>query len=156
MLATILLALGLLTKSKFSFIPKQTIQQYEKLISHAEKVADTEPESHSGVEVEMVSAMADDLDTPGVVATLWNALKSDGTSNAQKKSILLLADRLLGLKLFAQKKITIPESVLILAEKRKIARSEKNYAESDRLRKEIEGHGFTVKDEKNEQILKKS
>jgi cysteinyl-tRNA synthetase len=126
---------------------------YEKLVAHAQKLDEVEPEGHSGVESEVISAMADDLDTPGVIATLWNALKSDDVTDAQKKSILLLADRLLGLKLFAQKKIIIPEAVLILVEKRKLARAEKNYTESDRLRKEIETHGFTVKDNKEGQDI---
>ena len=45
--------------------------------------------------------------------------------------------------------IKIPEEVLELVEKRKKARQEKNWTESDRLRDEIQNLGYSVKDTKD-------
>jgi len=127
---------------------------YEKLVAHAQKLQSVEPENHTGIETQMLDSVADDLDTPQAIATLWNALKSTEVTDAQKKSILLLADRLFGLNLLGTHTVTIPEKVLELVEKRKLARLHKDYAASDVLRKEIETLGFTVKDSKdNQEIL---
>ena len=43
----------------------------------------------------------------------------------------------------------IPEEILKLVEQRKIAREEKNWEESDRLRDEINNLGYSIKDTKN-------
>ncbi|MBI3151264.1 MAG: cysteinyl-tRNA synthetase [Chloroflexi bacterium] len=51
---------------------------------------------------------------------------------------------------------TPPDEVLSLLEKRKQARAEKNFAESDRLRDEISGLGWAVKDTKEGQQLEKA
>ncbi len=40
----------------------------------------------------------------------------------------------------------MPQDVLALAEQRKVARQNKNWAESDRLRDEIAARGFAIKD----------
>ena len=60
------------------------------------------------------------------------------------------ADKILGLKLleYTPKETTISEEVTALIQTRDEARTNKNFAESDRLRKEIEDLGYEVEDSK--------
>ena len=48
-----------------------------------------------------------------------------------------------------QTKVDVPEEVQKLVEKRTLARKEKNWAESDKLRDEIKNLGYSVKDTAN-------
>lgn len=100
-------------------------------------------------------SISDDLNTAQVIAHLWEYLKSrDRDEN--KKATLDELDKILGLEFSAQKKEVIPEDVVTLAEARVIARANKDWAESDRLRGEIEVKGFIVKDaESGYEISKK-
>ena len=64
--------------------------------------------------------------------------------------MLLKFDTVLGIKIDKEEqKVEIPKDVLELVEKRKQARQEKNWQESDRLRDEIQTLGYNVKDTKN-------
>lgn len=87
----------------------------------------------------------DDLNTAQVIAQVWEYLKSTD-SNENKKATLDELDKVLGLQFAAQKKEIIPADVVALAEARLLARTNKDWAESDRLRGEIEAKGFSVKD----------
>ncbi len=87
----------------------------------------------------------DDLNTAQVIAHVWEYIKSSD-SNENKKATLDELDKILGLQFAAQKKEEIPEEITSLAEARLLARANKDWAESDRLRAEIEAKGFNVKD----------
>ena len=66
--------------------------------------------------------------------------------------LLLKFDTVLGLKIDEMPeyvKKEIPEKIINLAEERKKARENKDWAESDRLRDEITKLGYTIKDTKN-------
>lgn len=86
----------------------------------------------------------DDLDTPGALALVWNAIKN----NQIDYKTLLEFDRVLGLGLDKVKKesIKVPSAVQKLLDARAIARAKKNWKESDRLRQEIRRMGFSVQD----------
>ncbi len=90
----------------------------------------------------------DDLNTAQVIAQTWEYIKSED-SNENKKATLDELDKVLGLQLSIQKKEVIPEEIIILAEARLIARLKKDWAESDRLRAEIEAKGFNIKDKES-------
>ncbi|MDO8579382.1 MAG: cysteine--tRNA ligase, partial [bacterium] len=91
--------------------------------------------------------VADDLDTPKALAFVWDILKDDRLSPADKKSTIIKADELFGLKLGENTiKTVIPESVLKLANDREVARTEKNWKKSDELRDQIANLGFEIKD----------
>ena len=69
-----------------------------------------------------------------------------------KESIFLKFDTVLGLKIDEEQKqqeVKIPKEILDLVEKRKQARQEKNWEESDRLRDLIKEKGYEVKDTKD-------
>ncbi len=87
----------------------------------------------------------DDLNTAQVIAQVWEYVKS-GDSNENKKATLDELDKILGLQFATQKKEEIPEEIIALAEARLLARTNKDWVESDRLRADIEVKGFIIKD----------
>jgi len=88
-----------------------------------------------------------DLNIPKALVVMWEVLKS-AISDADKKATIDQFDRVLGLNLAAWKPevLVIPEEVLALAERRRESRANKNWAESDSLRKEIQALGYEVED----------
>lgn len=96
----------------------------------------------------------DDLDTPKVIALIWDITKDSNLSDPDKKATIVEIDRLLGLKLGEKIEETkIPENVLMLANKRDEARKVKDWKKSDELRDEIANLGFEVKDTSDGQKL---
>ena len=87
----------------------------------------------------------DDLNMPGGVAVTWEMVKS-GIEPEVKAGTLLRMDRVLGLRLFEQPKVEVPEEVERLKSEREKAREAKDFARSDALRGELEKLGWEVKD----------
>jgi len=93
-----------------------------------------------------LEAINDDLNMPRAMAVIQEMLKSDMPSS-EKQTTILEFDRVLGLSLDqADKPQELPAEVQKLVEARRRAREAKNWAESDRLRDEIQALGYTVKD----------
>ncbi|MBI3305854.1 cysteine--tRNA ligase [Candidatus Nomurabacteria bacterium] len=91
----------------------------------------------------------DDLDTPRALTVLWDVLKDEKVSNADKKATVLDFDRVLGLgfdKLKGEKKVVLPVKIKKLLLEREKARVEKDFQKSDELRVEINSLGYGVKD----------
>jgi cysteinyl-tRNA synthetase len=88
----------------------------------------------------------DDLDTPGALTVVWNLLKDDGVSNADKKATLLDFDKVFGLGLADLKEEPVPEEIKKLAEERELARRNKDFKKSDELRDKINREGYELKD----------
>ncbi len=90
-------------------------------------------------------ALADDLDVPKALAIVHECLGDSSLTGEVKRATLLSFDAVLGLSL---EKLTplISSEVSALLSKRDIARKEKNWVESDKLRGELESLGFTVFD----------
>ena len=68
-----------------------------------------------------------------------------------KRRLISRYDTILGLGIDSWKSetVAVPDAVRALAEERQAARNGRNWAEADRLRKEIERLGFVVKDSKD-------
>jgi len=90
--------------------------------------------------------IADDLDTPRALSLLWDVMKDENMSNTDKKGTILDFDEVLGLGFKDLKVDVIPENVLELVEEREAARKNKDFKESDELRKKINSLGYEVKD----------
>ena len=88
----------------------------------------------------------DDLDTPKALALIWEVLKDEGISDADKKATILDFDKVLGLELDKIETIEIPENVKKLIKERDAARANKDFQKSDELREKIESLGFDVMD----------
>lgn len=90
--------------------------------------------------------VSDDLDTPKALSLLWDLIKDDNMSNADKKATLLDFDKVLGLGFSELKEIEIPKNILELVEERETARVTKDFKLSDELRLQINSLGYEVKD----------
>lgn len=90
--------------------------------------------------------LEDDLDTPRALTVLWDVLKDDALSPADKKATVLDMDQVLGLGFADLKEEEIPEKVLKLAQDREIARKKNDFDKSDEIREKINALGYSVKD----------
>ncbi len=90
--------------------------------------------------------IADDLDTPKALALVWEMLRDTDVTPFDGQTLLRKFDTVLGLGLSTQEKIKIPYNIEQLVAERDLARINKDFAESDRLRAEIESNGFIVSD----------
>ncbi len=88
----------------------------------------------------------DDLDTPRALTLLWDLMKDESASNADKKATVLDFDKVLGLGFADLKEEIIPDEIKKLAEEREFARKNKDFKKSDDLRGKINSLGYEVKD----------
>ncbi|MBI5729082.1 MAG: cysteine--tRNA ligase [Candidatus Magasanikbacteria bacterium] len=89
-----------------------------------------------------------DLDIPGGLGIIWKAINE---KTADQKTAIHF-DEILGLEIknnLKEKKMALPKAVAALAAERDTARAAKKFAESDRLRKELEAQGYVVEDTKD-------
>jgi len=108
----------------------------------------------------VTQALDDDLDTPKAFATLATAVSAAnaaadegdeerGTYLAHSVAVLLGS-----LGIFVKSGLSdIDAAARALAEQRDAARKAKDWAEADRLRAELEAHGYTVEDRAGETFL---
>jgi cysteinyl-tRNA synthetase len=108
---------------------------------------------------EFTASIDDDLNTASAIALLWKLVKDTEVDDKDKYATLLKIDEVLGLGLrdFHTRKQNdeVPEAVMKLINARSVAREEKDYAASDRLRDEIKNLGYEVKDTSLGQKLEK-
>ena len=98
-------------------------------------------------DLEILSAIERDLDTPRVLLRLRALEKDASVPNDVKRSIFLYADSLLGLDL--DRKIEVPPlspDQAELLKERAQARKDKNWQESDRLRDLLADMGIAISD----------
>ncbi len=106
---------------------------------------------------EFNAAIGADLNTPLALAKLRQILEDERYQPELRLGALKAADLVLGLSVDSWfNEEIIPESVQALLTQRQSARDNKNWAESDRLRDEIQKLGFIVEDSKGGQKVHKS
>ena len=88
----------------------------------------------------------DDLDTPRALSLLWDLMKDENVSKADKKATILDFDKVLGLGFENLKELEIPEEISKMAEEREVARKNKDFKKSDELREKINSLGYEIKD----------
>ena len=94
-------------------------------------------------------AINDDLNMPLAMSVVWDVIKNDKKSIKFAK-LLEKFDTVLGLKLDKQEEEEkLPQNIINLAEERKLARNQKNWELSDKLRDEITNLGYSIKDVKD-------
>ena len=94
-------------------------------------------------------ALADNLNTPKLLSELHSALSKSGTELLPL--LHELEEKVLKIWLFSAETPVdqeVPEAIISLAEQRKKAKSEKNYALADELRTQITQAGWEIKDTK--------
>ncbi len=110
--------------------------------------ADVSDDVIAEIENKFHQAINDDLNMPLAMSAVWEAVKYQDKSPKMAK-LLEKFDTVLGLKITEKKEEEIPQEILDLVEQRKVARQDKNWAESDRLRDLITEKGYGVKDTKD-------
>lgn len=125
------------------------------VLEHKDAPNKTKEEVLKSYEDQFVAAISDDLNIPLALGVLWKMIKSEEKSN----DIFLLAkkfDSVFSLDLEKETKAEeIPEEILNLANQRKIARENKDYAKSDEIRNLISSKGYTILDTKEGFEIKK-
>lgn len=128
----------------------------EQAVTKLKKAAQVSGEGEviEEIRAEFLEKMEDDLSTPEAVAVIWKMIKGDYKKEDIKATLLEL-DKILGLKLSETKTEEIPEEIINMAEERNEAKRNKNWAEADRLREEINKRGYLVEDTKDDCKIKK-
>lgn len=88
----------------------------------------------------------DDLDTPRALVVLWDVLKDDNLSDADKKATVLDFDKVLGLGFADLKEEEIPEEIVKLVEERQQARLVKDFERADEIRGITGSKGYGIDD----------
>lgn len=129
-------------------------QGYQKHLSGNDNIED---EVISRYEEDFHKAINDDLNMPLAMSVVWEIIKNPKKSK-KLADLLLKFDTVLALKIdepIKQRSTEIPQEMIDLAEKRKQARQNKNWQESDKLRDQIQAKGYTIKDNKDSYEISK-
>ncbi len=102
---------------------------------------------------EFKDAISDDLNMPLAVGIVWKAVKEEKSIDIY--NLIVDFDKVLGLDLDKESTEIFPEEIIKIAEERKVARINKDWAKSDELRNLIDLKGFVIKDTKDGYELSK-
>lgn len=121
----------------------------EQLLLHKNSKAVTDKKVIEEYKEKFKNAVEDDLNIPLALGILWTMLKEEKSKDIYDTAIYF--DKVLGLNLDKEEseekpQPTIPQEITELAEKRKQAKAEKNFALADSLRNEIENKGYSIID----------
>ena len=113
------------------------------------------------LKTKFTQAVFDDLDTPKVLAVVWDLIhqynkKPDKFNSGDILKLLYDFDKVLGLGLKDIRPEKIPAKILELVKKREGYRKVGNWAEADKVRKEIKAQGYLVEDTSRGPEIKKS
>ena len=128
----------------------------EGYLKHAEGLDDLEDSVIKEYEKKFLEAINDDLNMPVAMSVVWDVIKNPAKSK-KLQNLLLKFDEVLGLDLknYQKEENVLPEEIAELVKERNEARTNKNWAESDRIRDILIEKGYTVKDSKEGTIVEK-
>lgn len=131
----------------------------EGYLLHLENNNEISDEAVEKYRKRFLDAVNDDLNIPLAMGIVWEVVRNETKSNKFAK-LLLDFDRILGLDIEnskkyieEQEKIELPIEIYELIEKRKQARENKNWEESDKIRDELKAKGYNIKDTKEGMTL---
>lgn len=139
---------------------------YDKLIARIASLmpatGEVDKTAFDALKKNFTDAMDNDLNTSLAVTALYDVLKAD-TDNATKLALIADFDKVLSVNLIenAAKQAKpaeeeLPEEIIALADARKAARKEKNFALADELRDKIIALGYTVEETRQGTVIKKA
>lgn len=128
----------------------------EGYLKHSEGTDDVSDELIKEYEDKFLEAINDDLNMPVAMSVVWDVIKNPAKSK-KLQNLLLKFDEVLGLDLknYQKEENVLPEEIAELVKERNEARSNKNWAESDRIRDILIEKGYTVKDSKEGTVVEK-
>jgi len=131
------------------FFSWEALEAAESGLKHLYRAAATlgkkETANENAVNENFFEKINDDLDTPGALSVVWDAIKEKQIS----LPMLLKFDRILGLKIkenLGKPTEKIPTEIQNLVAERDQARKNKNWAKSDELRDRLIAAGYKVED----------
>lgn len=127
----------------------------EAYLKHKEGTEDVDISIIEELEKRFLEAINDDLNMPMAMSVVWEIVKNPIKSKKFAKLIEKF-DEVLGFDLknyVPQQNKKLPDDVIELINKRNIARQEKNWAESDKIRDILIEKGYNVKDSKEGTIV---
>ena len=101
-------------------------------------------------------AILDDLNTPKAIGQIWELVKSAPSRTIYDAVIEFDAVLSLDLKKRTEEVVTIPKNIVALADRRMIAKREKDFATADKLRSEIAALGYEIMDTKDGYTIKQN
>ena len=119
--------------------------------NHKNGTEDIDEATIQNYEERFHSAINDDLNMPSAMGVVWEVVRNEKKS-PKLAELLLKFDKVLGLKIDSMPENNteqLPEEILKLVVQRNVARQNKDWAESDRIRDELQAKGYTVKDTKD-------
>ena len=118
--------------------------------AHLNGKDEVEDEKVNEYEERFHKAINDDLNMPLAMGVVWEVIRNEKKSS-KFAELLLKFDTVMGLKIDEEdsKQNDIPEEIMRLIEERRIARENKDWAASDRLRDLINDKGYNIKDTKD-------
>ena len=146
------------------------VARFYSLIARAESLFPDETGKEEEIDKKFDSAMEDDFNAALALADLFGYFKEvgrllDAGDSKARRMTNQIKETYSLLGLFKQspaayaekyaKKEDIPAQVVAVAEERKTARAEKNWAKSDELREKLKEMGYAVKDSKDGYTLTK-
>lgn len=125
-------------------------------LKHREGTQEVSDEEIAIYEKNFLEAINDDLNMPVAMSVVWEVIKNPKKSK-KLAELLLKFDEVFGLDLknYEKKENTLPEDIQELVNKRNLARKNKDWAESDRIREVLTQKGYTVKDSKDGTMVEK-
>ena len=97
-----------------------------------------------------------DFNTSNGLSFLWEILRDKKLNDSEKYELALDFDKVFGLELDKEEKITIPEEVEKFIEERNKARKKKDWKKADELRTKINKLGYSLSDTKKGVVVKKN
>ncbi len=130
----------------------------EGLLKHKEGQEKIDEEVIKQYEDKFLETINNDLNITNAMGIVWDIIRNEKKSK-DFYELICKFDEVMGLDLKnvqkQEKTLDLPEEVMKLVEERKKAREQKNWAESDRLRDEINKLGYNIKDNKTGMELEK-
>ena len=141
---------GLDWNEKIIYQAKKLLTKIYQILDELKDIQEIESES---LNIESITTLMDDLNTPGLIAELNQIAKEYKTNkNIDKKKIkskLLFIGSVLGIfedKAFNKISDDLKEKVEVLINDRDIAKSQKNFELADKIRDELNELGIEIKD----------
>ena len=128
----------------------------EGYLKHKEKTEQVDSKVIDDYKEKFLIAINDDLNMPVAMSIVWDIIKNP-IKSIDYANLLEEFDKILGFNLtsYQKEEIKLPEEIKKLVQDRNLARQNKNWAESDRIRDILIEKGYTVKDSKESTIIEK-
>lgn len=135
------------TKQNFTWEALQAAQTSLERLRQAAQETEQEEMTEAGEEwiAKVKANLANDLNMPGALATLWEMVRSDLPAPV-RRAVLKEVDQVFSLNVFQKSQLELPKAVQELIEAREEARKAQEWSRADELRGNISAMGYEIED----------